>query len=163
MLDGRQGRRPHRRRPRPGQDRVRLTIQNTRPSGSNVVLPPGLVAASAAGQRAAAAAASRAWASGSSTNRPGGFGEFRGTRRASGFRSVPVDRRRAAAGRRGPRRPDGRAGGPRGLPELRPADPDPPRQVRADGRGRLQPPTPASARPCGAWRPWGPATASPRR
>lgn len=59
-----------------GQDRVRFAIRNTSAKRLNVVLPPGLVAASATGQRGGGGFQSMGL--GTPTNQPGGFGQFRG-------------------------------------------------------------------------------------
>jgi hypothetical protein len=68
-----------------GESSVRLAIRNLSPRRLNVVLPPGLVAASSAGQ------AFQSMGLGAATNRAGGFGQFRGGHEESpGFQSVPV-------------------------------------------------------------------------
>jgi hypothetical protein len=69
-----------------GQERVHLTIRNTGSKRLKVVLPPGLVAASTAGQGRGL----QSMGLGMFSNRPGSFGQFRGTS-AEGLRSVPVD------------------------------------------------------------------------
>jgi hypothetical protein len=72
-----------------GQDRVRMTIRNTTNRRLNVVIPPGLIAASKTAQ--AGGAGGRGVQSiglGSVTNREGGFGEFQGAA-VAGLRSVP--------------------------------------------------------------------------
>ena len=71
-----------------GQDRVRLTIRNTSHRRLNVVLPPGLVAVSAAGQGGGRPLQSVGL--GMITNLPGNFGQFRGSTSSDGLRSVPV-------------------------------------------------------------------------
>lgn len=77
-----------------GQDRVRISIRNTSAKRLNVVLPPGLVAASATGQRGGAGGGGGGFQSmglGTPTNRPGGFGQFRGAVGSeSGLHSIPV-------------------------------------------------------------------------
>jgi len=70
-----------------GQDRVKMTLKNTTGRRLMVVLPPGLVASSAAAQRAGF----QSMGLGSVSNRPGAFGEFRqGDSAPAGFRSVGV-------------------------------------------------------------------------
>ena len=71
-----------------GQDQVRLTIHNTSTKRLNVIVPPGLVAASAAGQGGRGGFQSMGL--GMITNRPGSFGQFVGGRDTIGLRSVPV-------------------------------------------------------------------------
>jgi hypothetical protein len=75
-----------------GQDRVRLTMRNQSARRLHVVIPPGLVAASVAGQGPGGAGGGRLQSIGlgSVTNREGAFGEFRGTAGASGLQSVPA-------------------------------------------------------------------------
>lgn len=72
-----------------GQDRVRLSIRNASTKRLNVVVPPGLVAASATGQGGGRGLQSMGL--GMPANQPGGFGQFRGTARVSGLQSIPVD------------------------------------------------------------------------
>ncbi|MGO9469348.1 MAG: hypothetical protein ACLQVF_34945 [Isosphaeraceae bacterium] len=65
-----------------GQDRVHLTLHNRSTRRLNVVIPPGLVAASAVGQGGAGGGRGGGFQSmglGSVSNREGAFGEFRGT------------------------------------------------------------------------------------
>jgi len=67
-----------------GQDRVHLTLHNRSTRRLNVVIPPGLVAASAVGQGAGAGGRGggggfQSMGLGSVANREGAFGEFRGT------------------------------------------------------------------------------------
>jgi hypothetical protein len=69
-----------------GQERVHLTIRNTGNKRLNVVVPPGLVAASTTGQ---AGRGLQSMGLGMLSNRPGSFGQFRGAS-AAGLRSVPV-------------------------------------------------------------------------
>jgi hypothetical protein len=71
-----------------GQDRVRLTIRNTSSKRMNVVLPAGLVA-SAAGQGQGRGLQSMGL--GMFSNRPGSFGQFRGTGGDEGRESVAID------------------------------------------------------------------------
>jgi hypothetical protein len=71
-----------------GQDRVHLTIRNTTAKRLNVVIPPGLVAAAAAGQRGGGL---QSMGLGMFSNRPGSFGEFRGSATPEGLQSVSVD------------------------------------------------------------------------
>jgi hypothetical protein len=67
-----------------GQDRVRMVLTNTSAKRLNVVLPPGLVAASAAGQ-----GGFQSMGLGAPDNEPGAFGAFRSAPAESGFRSIP--------------------------------------------------------------------------
>jgi len=66
-----------------GQDRVHLTLHNRSTRRLNVVVPPGLVAASAVGQGAAGGGGRgggfQSMGLGSVANREGAFGEFHGT------------------------------------------------------------------------------------
>ena len=71
-----------------GQDRVRLTVRNTSSKRLNVVLPAGLVA-SAAGQGQGRGLQSMGL--GMFFNRPGSFGQFRGTGGDEGRQSVAID------------------------------------------------------------------------
>jgi len=71
-----------------GQDKVRLTIRNTSSKRLNVVLPAGLVASAAAGQGRGGL---QSMGLGMFSNRPGSFGQFRGTGGAEGLQSVAVD------------------------------------------------------------------------
>ena len=78
-----------------GQSVVTMTIKNTTARRLNVVLPPGLVAASGVGQAGGAGGAGGGLQSmglGAPGNRPGGFGQFGGNNGANapGFRSVDV-------------------------------------------------------------------------
>jgi len=70
-----------------GQERVHLTIRNTGSKRLNVVLPPGMVAASATGQGGRGL---QSMGLGSISSRTGSFGQFRGGN-TEGLRSVPVD------------------------------------------------------------------------
>ncbi|MGA9922703.1 MAG: hypothetical protein WBQ29_04810 [Isosphaeraceae bacterium] len=72
-----------------GQDRVRLTIRNTSSKRLNVVLPAGLVASAAAGQGQGRGLQSMGL--GMFSNRPGSFGQFRGTGGDEGRQSVAID------------------------------------------------------------------------
>jgi hypothetical protein len=74
-----------------GQDRVRVTLRNTSAKRLNVVLPPGLVAASATGQ-GRAGGGFQSMGLGSVGNQAGAFGQFRvaGTATEAGFQSVPA-------------------------------------------------------------------------
>ena len=75
-----------------GQDRVRMTIRNTTNRRLNVIIPPGMVAASKVAQAGGAAGGGRGMQSiglGSVTNREGAFGEFQGEAAVAGLRSVP--------------------------------------------------------------------------
>jgi len=70
-----------------GQERVKLTIRNTSGKRLNVILPPGLVAASAAGQGRGGL---QSMGLGAPSNRLGSFGQFRGAG-VEGLQSVPID------------------------------------------------------------------------
>ena len=86
-----------------GQDQVQLTIRNRSTRRLNVIIPPGLVAASTVGQAARRRRRPRlqSMGLGSVANREGAFGEFQGNAAAGGLRSVAADRRAAhAVGRR---------------------------------------------------------------
>jgi len=77
-----------------GQERVRISLRNTSAKRLNVVLPPGLVAASATGQGRPAGGAGGGFQSmglGSPVNQPGSFGQFRGAESDAGFQSIPVE------------------------------------------------------------------------
>ena len=110
-----------------GQDRVHLSIHNRSSHRLNVIIPPGLVAASTVGQPGGGGGGGRlqSMGLGSVSNREGAFGEFRGTT------SAPAACSRSAARERGHRQPGGRArrrdhraDHSRRLPQLRPAHPD---------------------------------------
>jgi len=75
-----------------GQERVRLTLKNTSTKRLNVLLPPGLVAASAAGQAPGGRAGGglQSMGLGTPTNRAGTFGQFRANGAETGLQSVPV-------------------------------------------------------------------------
>jgi hypothetical protein len=81
-----------------GEDRVKMTLQNKSTKRLHVVLPPGLVASSAAGQRGGGGFQSMGL--GSVSNRLGTFGEFRTTSdsRQTGFRSVGTSEKGEPAG-----------------------------------------------------------------
>jgi len=72
-----------------GQDRVRLTIRNTSSQRLNVILPAGLVASAAAGQGQGRGLQSMGL--GMFSNRPGSFGQFRGSGGDEGLQSVALD------------------------------------------------------------------------
>ena len=74
-----------------GQDRVRLTIRNTSSKRLNVVLPAGLVASAAAGQGQGQGRGLQSMGLGMFSNRPGSFGQFRGTGGDEGRQSVAID------------------------------------------------------------------------
>jgi hypothetical protein len=76
-----------------GQDRVHLSIRNRSTRRLNVVVPPGLVAASPVSQGRGGGAGGGGMQSmglGSAANREGAFGEFRGTTTPSGLQSIGV-------------------------------------------------------------------------
>jgi hypothetical protein len=69
-----------------GQEKVRMVLKNTSAKRLNVVLPPGLVAASATGQ------GFQSMGLGAPENEANAFGAFRSAPAESGFRSIaPVD------------------------------------------------------------------------
>lgn len=72
-----------------GDDQVRVTLKNTSKKRLRVVLPPGLVASSAAGQPGALGGGFQSMGLGVPTSRAGSFGQFPGT--GDGFHSVGVD------------------------------------------------------------------------
>lgn len=74
-----------------GQDKVRMTLRNTSKRRLNVIVPPGLVAASKVGQPGAAGGGRgmQSIGLGSVSNRPGAFGEFQGDA-PGGLRSIPT-------------------------------------------------------------------------
>jgi hypothetical protein len=74
-----------------GQDRVRISLKNATEKRLNVVLPPGLVAASSTGQAAGGGRGLQSMGLGAPANRPGSFGQFRANEGGSGFQSIPVD------------------------------------------------------------------------
>jgi len=70
-----------------GQDRVKMTVKNTTGRRLKVILPPGLVASSAAGQ----GRGFQSMGLGAVSNKPGSFGAFEASKDAEpqpGFRSV---------------------------------------------------------------------------
>jgi hypothetical protein len=73
-----------------GQDRVHLSIRNRSARRLNVIIPPGLVAASSAGQGRGGGGAGgmQSMGLGSAANREGAFGEFRGTSAPAGLQSI---------------------------------------------------------------------------
>ena len=73
-----------------GQDRVHLSIRNRSARRLNVIVPPGLVAASAAGQGGGRGGAGgmQSMGLGSVANREGAFGEFRSTSAPAGLQSI---------------------------------------------------------------------------
>jgi hypothetical protein len=74
-----------------GQDKVRMTIRNTTKRRLNVIVPPGLVAASKVAQGAAGGGRGmQSIGLGAVTNREGAFGEFQADAPAGGLRSVPT-------------------------------------------------------------------------
>jgi hypothetical protein len=75
------------------QERVQVSIRNRSARRLNVIVPPGLVAASTTGQAGAGAGGLgrlQSMGLGSAANREGAFGEFRATAPAGGLRSVPA-------------------------------------------------------------------------
>ncbi|HEX3450871.1 MAG TPA: hypothetical protein VHS97_21635, partial [Isosphaeraceae bacterium] len=77
-----------------GQERVHLSIKNRSARRLNVIVPPGLVAASTVGQGGAAGGGGRggmqSMGLGSAANRDGAFGEFQVAGSPEGLRSVGV-------------------------------------------------------------------------
>ena len=73
-----------------GQYQVKLSLKNTTDRRLNVVIPPGLVASSAASQGRGGGFQSMGL--GAVRNQPGGFGEFRGSHlNQPGFRSIGIN------------------------------------------------------------------------
>ena len=73
-----------------GQDRVHLSITNRSARRLNVVVPPGLVAASTVGQGGARGGGMQSMGLGSAANREGAFGEFQVAGSPAGLQSVGV-------------------------------------------------------------------------
>jgi hypothetical protein len=74
-----------------GQERVHLTMRNLSARRLNVIIPPGLVAASTVGQPAGAGGRGlQSMGLGSVSNREGAFGEFRATSPPAGLHSMGV-------------------------------------------------------------------------
>jgi hypothetical protein len=75
-----------------GQDKVKMTIHNTTQRRLNVIVPPGLVAASKVAQAGAGGGGGRLQSIGlgSVTNREGAFGEFQAEAPPGGLRSIPT-------------------------------------------------------------------------
>jgi hypothetical protein len=77
-----------------GQDHVKMTLRNTSAKRLNVVIPPGLVASSTAGQPGGGGGGRgfQSMGLGSVSNRAGSFGEFRvaDSSKSTGLRSVGV-------------------------------------------------------------------------
>jgi hypothetical protein len=75
-----------------GQERIRVAIKNTSAGRLNVVLPPGLVAASGVAQGAGGRGGGgfQSMGLGSVGNRAGGFGQFQAGTNEAGFQSIPV-------------------------------------------------------------------------
>jgi hypothetical protein len=75
-----------------GQERVQLSIHNRSSRRLNVIVPPGLVASSTAGQGrgggGGGAGGLQSMGLGSAVNREGAFGEFRGTGNPEGLQSI---------------------------------------------------------------------------
>ncbi len=76
-----------------GQDRVKISLKNTSARRLNVVIPPGLVASSAAAQGGRGGGAFQSMGLGSITNRIGSFGAFASVAatESNGFHSVAVN------------------------------------------------------------------------
>jgi hypothetical protein len=73
-----------------GQDRVHLSIKNRSSRRLNVIVPPGLVAASSVGQGGGGGRGLQSMGLGAATNREGAFGEFRATSGTVGLQSIPA-------------------------------------------------------------------------
>jgi hypothetical protein len=74
-----------------GQDRVHLSIRNRSSRRLNVIVPPGLVAASSVGQGGRGGGGGlQSMGLGAATNREGAFGEFRATSGPVGLQSIPA-------------------------------------------------------------------------
>lgn len=80
-----------------GQDRVRIILKNTSSKRLNVLLPPGLVAASGTAQAPGGGGRGglQSMGLGTANNRPGTFGQFQANGAESALKSIPVtaDRR----------------------------------------------------------------------
>lgn len=75
-----------------GQDRVRVILKNTSSKRLNVLIPPGLVAASGTAQAPGGGRGGlQSMGLGAAANRPGTFGQFRANGAETGFQSVPVE------------------------------------------------------------------------
>jgi hypothetical protein len=76
-----------------GQDRVHLTIRNRSTKRLNVIVPPGLVAASSVAQGGAGGGGRglQSMGLGAVTNREGAFGEFRGAGGPVGLQSIAAN------------------------------------------------------------------------
>ena len=123
-----------------GQDKVRMTLRNTTERRLNVIVPPGLVAASKVAQAGGGGGGRGGLQSiglGSVANREGAFGEFQADAPAGGLRSIPTTGEPRSRSVAVPAGETVDAHDPRRLPQLRPARPDPPRQAHPHGRGRL--------------------------
>lgn len=73
-----------------GEDRVRFEVRNNTDKRLKVILPPGLVAMAATGQRGGGGGGGfQSMGLGVPTNKAGSFGEFRSG--SAGFKSMPVD------------------------------------------------------------------------
>ena len=72
-----------------GQDKVRVTIRNTTNRRLNVVIPPGMIAASKLGQPGGAGGRPQSIGLSSVSDREGAFGGFQGEGAVAGLRSVP--------------------------------------------------------------------------
>ncbi|WP_165063651.1 hypothetical protein [Paludisphaera rhizosphaerae] len=72
-----------------GQDKVRLSLQNTSEKRLNVIVPPGLVASSGVAQRGGGGGF-QSMGLGMINNRPGSFGRFQGSS-VTGLRSMPIN------------------------------------------------------------------------
>jgi hypothetical protein len=74
-----------------GQDKVKMTIRNTTKRRLNVIVPPGLVAASKVAQAGAGGGGRlQSIGLGSVSNREGAFGDFQADAPAAGLRSIPA-------------------------------------------------------------------------
>lgn len=71
-----------------GAERVHLSLHNRSARRLNVIVPPGLVAASAAGQPGGGGRGMQSMGLGSAANREGAFGDFQGTNGPEGLRSI---------------------------------------------------------------------------
>ena len=73
-----------------GPERVHLSLHNRSTRRLNVIVPPGLVAASATGQPGGAGGGRgmQSMGLGSAANREGAFGDFQGTNGPEGLRSI---------------------------------------------------------------------------
>ncbi len=73
-----------------GQGRVKFSLSNKSSKRLNVVIPPGMVAASGVAQGGGGGRGLQSMGLGAVNNRPGGFGQFQAAEKVAGLRSVPA-------------------------------------------------------------------------